>query len=147
MSGFNQCLSNLRYLSFSIISPETSCPDYAKDVKNKAMSPYRPYRALVNKALLDTDIYSEILKAVNPTVARNAIAYRQAMGYLTLSAITVMEIMHGFQREENARMPRLPARHRFGRSALFDRAAADLAGRIAGDLDRIGQPIGTSPTR
>jgi predicted nucleic acid-binding protein len=24
----------------------------------------------------------------------------------------------------------------------FDRAAAELAGRIAGDLDRIGQPIG-----
>ncbi len=31
-----------------------------------------------NKALLDTDIYSEILKAVDQTVTWNAIAYRQA---------------------------------------------------------------------
>jgi tRNA(fMet)-specific endonuclease VapC len=26
----------------------------------------------------------------------------------------------------------------------FDRAAAELAGRIAGELERIGQPIGTA---
>ncbi len=32
----------------------------------------------MNKALLDTDIYSEVLKAINPNVARNAAAYRQA---------------------------------------------------------------------
>ena len=28
------------------------------------------------------------------------------------------------------------------KSSLFDQPAAELAGRIAGDLDRIGQPIG-----
>jgi hypothetical protein len=39
----------------------------------------------LNKALLDTDIYSEILKAVDPTVKANAIAYRKAHGVLTLS--------------------------------------------------------------
>ena len=32
----------------------------------------------LNKALLDTDIESEILKAVNPTVTANALAYRLA---------------------------------------------------------------------
>jgi len=31
----------------------------------------------VNKALLDTDIYSEVLKSINPTVAQNAATYRQ----------------------------------------------------------------------
>jgi len=36
----------------------------------------------LNKALLDTDIYSEILKAINQTVTRNATAYRLAMGRL-----------------------------------------------------------------
>jgi hypothetical protein len=34
----------------------------------------------VNKALLDTDTYSEVLKAVNPTVAKNATSYRQQHG-------------------------------------------------------------------
>jgi hypothetical protein len=42
----------------------------------------------VNKALLDTDTYSEFLKAVNPTVAQNAAAYRQHHGVLTVSATT-----------------------------------------------------------
>jgi hypothetical protein len=30
----------------------------------------------VNKALLDTDILSEVGKGIDPTVARNATAYR-----------------------------------------------------------------------
>jgi tRNA(fMet)-specific endonuclease VapC len=47
----------------------------------------------VNKALLDTDIYSEVLKAINPTVAHNAAAYRQTHGVLTLSVITMFEIV------------------------------------------------------
>jgi tRNA(fMet)-specific endonuclease VapC len=51
----------------------------------------------VNKALLDTDIYSEVLKAINPTVAQNAATYRQAHGVLTLSIITKMEIVRGSQ--------------------------------------------------
>jgi tRNA(fMet)-specific endonuclease VapC len=45
----------------------------------------------VNKALLDTDIYSEILKAVNPTVAQNATAFRQTHGILTVSVLTMVE--------------------------------------------------------
>jgi hypothetical protein len=45
----------------------------------------------VNKALLDTDMLSELFKGINPTVASNATAYRQAFGRYTLSAITVME--------------------------------------------------------
>jgi len=52
----------------------------------------------VNKGLLDTDILSELFKGVNPSVGRNASAYRQAFGHLTLSAITVMEIVSGLQR-------------------------------------------------
>jgi hypothetical protein len=36
----------------------------------------------VNKALLDTDIYSEILKAVDQTVTQNATAYRRYHGVL-----------------------------------------------------------------
>jgi hypothetical protein len=52
----------------------------------------------VNKALLDTDILSEVGKGIDQTVARNATAYRQAYGFLTLSVISVMEIIQGYQR-------------------------------------------------
>ena len=48
----------------------------------------------MNKALLDTDIYSEVLKAIDQNVARNATAYRQTHGLLTVSVITLMEIIH-----------------------------------------------------
>jgi len=52
----------------------------------------------VNKSLLDTDILSEIIKGFDQTVARNAATYRQSYGHYTLSAITVMEIVQGFQK-------------------------------------------------
>jgi tRNA(fMet)-specific endonuclease VapC len=52
----------------------------------------------LNKSLLDTDIYSEILKAIDQNVTRNATAYRQALGRLTFSVITVMEIIQGLQK-------------------------------------------------
>jgi tRNA(fMet)-specific endonuclease VapC len=93
--------------------------------------------------LLDTDIYSEILKAINPTVARNAAHYRQQHGVLSLSAITVMEIVYGLQRVQNARRLQI-----FLTTVLleevfsFEQSTDELAGRIAGDLDRTGQTIG-----
>ena len=98
----------------------------------------------MNKALLDTDIYSEVLKAIDQTVTRNATAYRQAQGRLTFSVITVMEIIQGLQKVGAS-----PKRIQAFRTAIvpeeilpFDQDAADLAGLIAGDLDRVGRPIG-----
>jgi tRNA(fMet)-specific endonuclease VapC len=98
----------------------------------------------LNKALLDTDIYSEILKAIDQNVIRNAIAYRKAEGRLTFSVITVMEIIQGLQKVGAS-----PKRIQVFRTAIvpeeilpFDQDAADLAGQIAGDLDRVGRPIG-----
>ena len=97
----------------------------------------------MNKALLDTDILSEIGKGIDQTVARNATAYRKAHGFLTLSVISVMEVIQGYQHIGGT------ARIHAFRTALateevidFDQAAADLAGQIAGDLDRVGRPIG-----
>jgi len=57
----------------------------------------------VNKALLDTDIFSEIQKGSNQNVISRASAYHAAFGYYTTSTITVMEIVKGFhkvQRED-----------------------------------------------
>jgi tRNA(fMet)-specific endonuclease VapC len=97
----------------------------------------------LNKALLDTDILSEIGKGIDPTVARNATAYRQSHGFLTLSVVSVMEVIQGYRRVGGT------ARIQAFRNALlteevlsFDQAAADLAGQIAGDLDKVGKPIG-----
>ncbi len=97
----------------------------------------------MNKALLDTDTYSEILKAINPTIAQNAAAYRQQHGMLSVSAITVMEIVYGFQRVQNARrLQDFLTAVALEEVLEFERHAAELAGRIAGDLDRTGQTIG-----
>jgi tRNA(fMet)-specific endonuclease VapC len=97
----------------------------------------------LNKALLDTDIYSEVLKSVDPTVTRNATAYRQAHGILTVSAVTVTEIVRGFQRNQSQRkLQDFLAAVAQEEVLALDRAAGELAGRIAGELERIGHPIG-----
>lgn len=46
----------------------------------------------LNKSLLDTDIFSEVLKAVDPNVARNASAYRKVHGVVTLSTYSATRI-------------------------------------------------------
>lgn len=86
----------------------------------------------MNKALLDTDIYSEVLKAKNPTVAQNAAAYRRQHGVYTVSVITVMEVVQGFHRVQNARrllgFLNAVAQEQV---IVFDQPAAELAGRIS----------------
>ena len=98
----------------------------------------------MNKALLDTDIYSEVLKAIHQNVTRSATTYRRAHGRLTFSVVTIMEIIQGLQKGGSS-----PKRIQTFRAAItpeeilaFDQDTADLAGLIAGDLDRVGRPIG-----
>lgn len=99
----------------------------------------------MNKALLDTDIFSELGKGMNAAVVRNGISYRNAFGFYTLSAVTVMEVVRGYQQKQltgriQAFMASLSAEEVIG----LDAATAELAGRIAGDLERTGQRIGVS---
>jgi predicted nucleic acid-binding protein len=101
----------------------------------------------LNKALLDTDILSEIGKAKDPIVANNAKTYHRSFGHYTLSTVSVMEIVRGFQRTQaaarlNAFLATLPHME----VLIFDQAAAEPAGRIAGELERLGRPIGTADT-
>jgi tRNA(fMet)-specific endonuclease VapC len=97
----------------------------------------------MSKALLDTDIFSEVLRAVNPTVIGHAHTYRQAHGRLTLSVITVMEMVKGFQKVQRPQKILSLLAHVGAEEVLeFDRSAAELAGRIWGDLERTGQPMG-----
>jgi tRNA(fMet)-specific endonuclease VapC len=97
----------------------------------------------MNKTLLDTDIYSEILRSVNTTVIGHARSYRQAYGLLTLSVITVMEMVKGFQQVQRPQkiadlLNCIATEHVLD----FGQAAAEFAGRIWGDLERTGQRIG-----
>ena len=101
----------------------------------------------MNKALLDTDIFSEFLKGHDLKVQQNAAAYRQAIGPLTISVVTVMEIIKGLHKmhrepEIQALLARLAAEEVLG----FDIDAAEKAGRIHADLERTGQPIGWADT-
>ena len=57
----------------------------------------------LNKVILDIDIFSEIIKGVNQTVAAHAKTYRKAFGRYTISAVTVMEIVQGYQQKQAAR--------------------------------------------
>ena len=54
----------------------------------------------MNKSLLDTDILSEIGKAIDLVVVSNATNYRNAFGQYTLSAVTVTEVVRGFQKNQ-----------------------------------------------
>jgi tRNA(fMet)-specific endonuclease VapC len=101
----------------------------------------------VSRVLLDTDIYSQVIKAINPTVTQNAITYRQANGVLTLSVITVMEIVRGFQQNQSfRRLSDFLTAVACEEVLIFDQSAAELAGRIEGELVGTGRPIGMADT-
>lgn len=97
----------------------------------------------MDRALLDTDILSELLKGVAPQVVARAQAYRAVFGRYTISLITVVEVIKGFQRRQQDPsiqrfLSRLPAMELL----TLDLRSAELAGRIYGDLERTGQTIG-----
>ena len=97
----------------------------------------------MKRSLLDTDIFSEILKNRNPQVAQAAERYRAAFGRLTLSAITVMEIVKGLHKANQAdRLTAFLRNLSLEEVLLFDVPAAELTGQIYADLERTGQSIG-----
>jgi predicted nucleic acid-binding protein len=97
----------------------------------------------MDRVLLDTDIFFEILKAKNQRVLQRAIAYRAHFGRYTLSAITLAELIAGFQkRGDHARIQSSMTALVLEDVLPLDRDAAAIAGQIAGELDRGGQPIG-----
>jgi tRNA(fMet)-specific endonuclease VapC len=97
----------------------------------------------VRRALLDTDIFSEVAKGKNAAVRERALAYTAALGRLTISTVTVVEVIKGFRKVGREReidrflgsLPQLEV-------VSLDTTAAEHAGRIYGDLERLGQPIG-----
>ncbi len=51
----------------------------------------------MDRTLLDTDTFSEIIKAKNVIVLHHAIAYRQLFGHYSISTVTVTELVKGLQ--------------------------------------------------
>ena len=97
----------------------------------------------MNRSLLDTDILSEVGKAIDPVVARNAATYRTTFGQYTLSTVTVSEVIRGFQKKQNlARVQAFIASLPSMEVIPLADSAAILAGQIAGELERVGRPIG-----
>jgi tRNA(fMet)-specific endonuclease VapC len=97
----------------------------------------------MDRVLLDTDIFSEVLKGIDPQVVTQARRYHATFGHYTISVITIMEIakgLHKMRREE--RLTQFLDSLTGINVLALDVQAAELAGRIYADLERVGQPIG-----
>src|SRR4051794_23438140 len=95
----------------------------------------------MERSLLDSDVFSEALRARNPSIRAKADAYLDVFGRFTLSVITVSELIDGLRREQrNDRITALIAEI----AAVNHEEAAKIAGHIFGDLHRMGKPIGRS---
>ncbi len=97
----------------------------------------------MKKSLLDTDIFSEILKGINPTIRINTARYLAEHSKLCISTITILEIVKGFQKlNQGEKISRLKSN--FDQLEIFplDAEAGELAGKIYADLEKTGLTIG-----
>lgn len=101
----------------------------------------------MNKAILDTDIFSEITKGFDRAVAARASAYRARFSRYTISTVTLMEVIRGYRKRQASRQLQIFLAAIASEEVIpFDRAAAEMAGTIGGELERIGRPIGLADT-
>jgi tRNA(fMet)-specific endonuclease VapC len=92
-------------------------------------------------------MFSEILRGRDEDICRKAEAYLDVFGRVTISTITVTELVDGFARiEREDRINKLLTELTEKRHECLelDYLSAIMAGRIFGDLYRIGQPIGNA---
>jgi tRNA(fMet)-specific endonuclease VapC len=88
----------------------------------------------MDKSLLDTDIFSEVLKGKNEAVARNALTYRRTGHRYIISSISVMEIVAGLQWVgRHDQVKRFINQLSAVEIIPFGQEAAVLAGTIHGD--------------
>ncbi|MEN3001087.1 MAG: PIN domain-containing protein [Armatimonadota bacterium] len=97
----------------------------------------------MERALIDTDIWLDIMKGVHPRVREHADAYWNVYGRFTLSVITVAEVVRGLVRRQQSEALQ---RWRKEMDALeilpIDRAIGELAGELYARLELAGTPIG-----
>lgn len=97
----------------------------------------------MSRALLDTDIFSEVLKSRDPNVSRAGADYLARHGEFTVSVVSAMEIAYGLHRADRTRqLQEFESTLATTCNVLpFDEPAALRAGRIEADLGRRGTPI------
>lgn len=104
-----------------------------------------PYPLLIPPSILDTDIFSELGRGRNTGVVMRAILYSTMHRHLTISATTLMEAISGWQRHNrHDRIEVMLERTARWEVLAIDKSIATLAGRIDGDLQRMGQTIGVA---
>ena len=97
----------------------------------------------MSKALLDTDMLSEILKGRNEVVLARERTYLAESGTYALSMISVVEIVKGLQKlGRERRIQTIMSEFHSADIRTLDLRSSELAGRIYGDLERTGQTIG-----
>jgi len=97
------------------------------------------------RAIVDTDILSDVLRAKNETVMRRALAYLQEHGRLSISAISVFEVVRGrHQANQIDRAMQFLAWTATAEVVPFDAECARRGGEIAGALLRSGTPLGVA---
>ena len=101
----------------------------------------------MERSLLDTDTFSEVLKGRHAPLCQKAEAYLSVFGQFTLSVTSVTELIDGFRRKgRDAEIERLLTKLETEAHEILivDLEAAKFAGNIFGDLHRAGKPIGRS---
>ena len=99
------------------------------------------------KTLLDTDVFSEVLKGRHTEICRRAEGYLAEHGQFPISVITVLEVVSGVRRSGSpAHLAGFLKRLALVEVLEFHREAAQLSGKIYADLARAGRPIGIADT-
>jgi len=99
----------------------------------------------VPRAILDTDILSEILKGVDQQVMINGKEYMATHDFLTFTSVTIYEIITGLERV-NAYAKLIRTKELFKLNDEIVPSSEDyiLAGQILGTLQRNGRGVGFS---
>jgi len=101
----------------------------------------------VNRVLLDTDIFSRVLRRYSPEIVARSTAYLANFDRFTISAITVTEIVRGWHKQQREdRVLQLITGLSTVEVLVMELEQFILAGRILADLERTGQPIGLADT-
>ena len=96
-----------------------------------------------SRVILDTDILSEVLKRRDPVVRAHAEAYLREQSRLTITSVTVLEVVSGWQQvRRHDRVQEFANRLDDFEVLPFDSSAGVQAGKIEGELAALGRTIG-----
>ncbi len=99
----------------------------------------------MDRTLLDTDILSDFLRGKNSHVLQRAQAYLQQHQKLSISALTVFEVVRGRHQANQAHRATEFLAWTLGADVLpFDADCARIGGEIAGALLRAGTTVGVA---